>query len=133
MDWTYAIVVGSCALVLGAAVTAFFVWVVPAQERQLAERALLAGESDDEEARRIRWNATRSPEDCPHEDVLEDVDRRLENWSETFGSHAVVLNQGGICRGCGARVIRHGRPNAWTPWALDLAEADDGGVVDGAT
>jgi hypothetical protein len=133
VGWTYVIVMGSLALVLCGAVMAFFEWVVPAQERRLAERALLAGDSGDEEARRIRWNATRSPEDCPHDDVLENRDRRLENWSETFAPPAVVIDQGGLCRECGARVIRHGRPSAWTPWMLDPEEVDGYGGAGEAT
>ena len=62
-----------------------------------------------------------TPEECAHDDVLEDSIANPEDWdSGMFASPAPrIADQGGVCQICGARVVRHGSPEAWTEWVLD--------------
>jgi hypothetical protein len=61
-----------------------------------------------------------TPEECAHDDVLEDSSSSAEDWdSGMFASPSPrILDQDGVCKTCGARVIRHGSPEAWTEWMV---------------
>jgi hypothetical protein len=114
---TFILVMGGLAVVMVGGVTLFLVRVVPRDEQAIARAN---AESDAARERDAAWHATESPEDCPHDDVAEDWDPApARPGGSIFGSAvAVVENQGGICQRCGAEVVRHGRPGAWTDWEL---------------
>ena len=111
----------------GGAVLACFLVGVSINERRLARRAPLDSQSDERsaEARDAVWGASVDPAECPHDDVLEDWNERLDTWYGGIQpSVPKILDQGGVCRKCGARVVRHGSPSAWSDWMLDPTEAE---------
>jgi hypothetical protein len=62
-----------------------------------------------------------SPLDCPHADVLVDVEMTAERW------HGMPLDpdallQRGRCKACGLRVMRRGRQDAWPAWQPEPTE-----------
>ena len=103
----------SCSLALGLSVN----------ERRAAARAPLNAEPHDRAAKAhdAVWGAARDPKECLHPDVVEDWNQTLANWNDRFSNRPVpvILDQGGVCRRCGSRVIRHGSPYAWSDWMLD--------------
>jgi hypothetical protein len=122
---TFILVMGGLAVVMVGGVTLFLVRVVPKDEQAIARAHAEAESAREHDA---VSHATESPEDCPHDDVAEDWDPALARpGGSIFGSAvAAVVNQGGICQRCGADVVRHGRPGAWTDWELAPTEAAAG-------
>jgi len=123
---TYWIVMGGIGVVSAVLAVVFVGFVLPADERKVAAQAALEDDARRAAARDAIWGATRDPDECPHDDVVEDWNPgRLRTWDESnFGApQSSILDQGGRCRECGARVIRHGRPNAWTEWMIDPTQA----------
>lgn len=106
---------------VGCVVLLCFFVGVSINERRRAARAPLDSQPDEQMARDrdAIWGATRDPEDCPHEDVLADWNQSLVTWHGIQPAVPKILDQGGVCRQCGARVIRHGSPYAWSEWMLD--------------
>ena len=125
---TYLIVMSALGGVMCLAVLLFLYRVVPAQERRAAARARLEEDPHDAAVRDVIRHATSKPDECSHDDVLEDWHPQLSSWDQTvYGApRSSVLNEAGVCRQCGARVVRHGRPNAWTEWMIDPTSADSG-------
>ena len=111
-------------VVLAPAVVLAFVWTVTLLERRRAERR-----APSESVR--RGTATGpfmlAPEDCAHDDVAADWHPAVAAWrSGLFTPPASgVLNQGGTCRRCGSRVVRHGNPEHWSAWLADPTEEED--------
>jgi hypothetical protein len=110
----------------GVLMACFFVGV-SINERRRAAGAPVDWQPDERSAaaRDVVWGASADPEDCPHDDVLEDWSERLDTWYGGIQPAVPkILDQGGVCRKCGARVVRHGSPYAWSEWMLDPTEAE---------
>jgi hypothetical protein len=121
------IVVGVLVVVMSCVLLLFAYWFIPANERRLASRKQPGRDprAEHDERMAIRF-ATTAPEDCSHDDVLEDWHPALES-REPLGlapPAAAIVNHGGRCRKCAARVIRHGGPGSWTPWMVDPADPE---------
>jgi hypothetical protein len=125
---TNLIVLGGGLVVAGAIVmTLFFCCVLPRDERRVAAESQIEAEALRAAARDAVWGATRGPDECPHDDVVEDWrPGQPRGWDESnLGApQSSIVDQGGRCRECGVRVIRHGRPGAWTEWMLDPTRAE---------
>ena len=123
----YLIVMGAMGGLMCLVVMLFLYCVVPAQERRAAARAQFEEDPHDAAVRDAVRHATTDPEQCSHDDVLEDWHQQLSSWDQTvYGApRSSVLNEGGVCRQCGTRVVRHGRPDAWTEWMLDPTTSED--------
>ena len=127
---------GVLAVVMAVVVVLFFGVFIPAQERRAAARERGRFDEDPHAAavREALWRATVDPAECPHDDVLEDPSvTPIRSWDEgTFAApQSSIVDQGGVCRKCGASLIRHGRPGAWTEWLFDPTVARDDGEVGG--
>ena len=131
---TYWMLAGVWAGAMVVGTVLFFFVLVPAQERRAAARARFEDDPHAAAVRDVIWRATVDPAECPHDDVLEEPRLApIRGWDESSfaAPQSSIVNQAGVCRKCGASVIRHGRPPAWTEWMFDPTVARDDDEVSG--
>lgn len=90
----------------------FIRFVLPTGERQVAAQSQVEAEARRAAAREVMWDATREPDGCPHDDVVEDWRPGApRSWDDSWlgAPQSSIVDQGARCQECGARVIRHGR------------------------